>query len=52
MMAEILIKFADDTKGAKEIAGENDRRILQDIFDNLQRWAADWGMEFNTKSVK
>jgi hypothetical protein len=52
MMAEILIKFADDTKGAKEIECENDRKILQEILDNLQKWAADWGMEFNTKKCK
>jgi hypothetical protein len=45
-LAEILIKFADDTKGAKEITCEEDRRILQEILDNLQKLASTWGMEF------
>jgi hypothetical protein len=52
MLAEILIKFADDTKGAKEITCEGDRRILQEILDNLQKWASTWGMEFNTSKCK
>jgi hypothetical protein len=51
-LAEILVKFADDTKGAKEINGEEDRKILQEILDNLQKWANDWGMEFNIAKCK
>jgi hypothetical protein len=47
LLAEILVKFTDDTKGAKEITCEEDRRILQEILDNLQKWASTWGMEFN-----
>ncbi len=34
-LLELLLKFADDTKGMKVIRGEEDRRKLQDTLDSL-----------------
>ena len=39
--------FADDTIVAKEIAGINDSKQLQNDLDNIQKWTKMWGMEFN-----
>jgi Reverse transcriptase (RNA-dependent DNA polymerase)/Endonuclease-reverse transcriptase len=52
LLAEILVKFADDTKGAKEIKSEEDGKKLQSIFDNLYAWSQKWGMEFNIPKCK
>jgi len=49
---DMLIKFADDTKGLQEIKGDEDRAKLQAALDNMVRWAQDWGMEFNTAKCK
>ena len=46
-MIDMLIKFADDTEGLKEINGPEDTDKLQKILNNLYQWAKDWGMEFN-----
>ena len=48
----LLIKFADDTKAANIIRGEEDRRRLQEALDALMAWAAKWGMAFNTAKCK
>ena len=45
-LIDMLIKFADDTKGLKEINGPEDTDKLQKILNNLYQWAKDWGMEF------
>ena len=52
VIIDMLIKFADDTKGLQEINGEEDREKLQTALDNMVRWAHDWGMEFNTAKCK
>jgi hypothetical protein len=47
-----ITKFADDTKGQKEIRGEADRRKMQEALDTLWRWAERWKMEFNLAKCK
>lgn len=49
IVADILLKFADDTKLGKEIAGPEDRDILQDSLNRLCNWADTWGMRFNVE---
>ena len=49
---ELLLKFADDTKGLKEVAGEADRVKLQSTLDKLSQWATTWSMEFNVDKCK
>jgi ribonuclease P/MRP protein subunit RPP40 len=48
----LVMKFADDTKGAKVIEGEEDRQKLQQALDCLCDWADRWGMAFNLKKCK
>jgi ribonucleases P/MRP protein subunit RPP40 len=45
-LTEILSKFADNTKGAK------DAQELQVALDLLSIWAKKWGMQFNEKKCK
>jgi ribonucleases P/MRP protein subunit RPP40 len=52
LVAELVVKFADDTKGAKEIRSEEDSKQLQTIFDNLYAWLKKWDMEFNIPKCK
>ncbi len=47
----IIVKFADDTKGAKVIR-EEDRQKLQQALDILCEWADKWGMSFNVAKCK
>jgi hypothetical protein len=47
LLADLAVKFADDTKGVKKIASLEDRENLQAVFDNLYGWSQKWGMEFN-----
>ena len=47
-----IFKFADDSKIAKIIANEVDRRQMQKIIDNLSAWAKLWGMRFNISKCK
>ena len=49
---DILRKFADDTKGAKEIDGPEDAAHLQNCINNLEEWGKKWSMEFNVKKCK
>ena len=49
---DLIIKFADDTKGLKEINGPEDREKLQRALDKLERWAEKWGMKFNIPKCK
>ena len=51
-LIELLIKFADDTKGLKEIESMADRNKLQATLNNLTKWAQDWGMSFNIPKCK
>jgi len=48
----IIVKFADDTKGAKVIQGEEDRKKMQEALDCLCDWADKWGMMFNFGKCK
>ena len=46
-MVDLVLKFADDTKGGKEIRGEADRHRLQNSLNELCNWADKWEMCFN-----
>lgn len=48
----LILKFADDTKGAKIIRGQEDREKLQEALDCLCEWAEKWGMLFNLNKCK
>jgi hypothetical protein len=50
--AEILKKFADDTKLGGRVSTEEERAALQEALDELCVWAATWGMDFNVKKCK
>ena len=49
---ELILKFADDTKGMKIIRNEEDRKLLQETLDGLFEWANKWGMQFNLSKCK
>ena len=49
---DVLIKFAEDTKGLQEVNGEEDRVKLQTTLDSLTKWAEEWGMKFNVEKCK
>jgi Reverse transcriptase (RNA-dependent DNA polymerase)/Endonuclease-reverse transcriptase len=51
-LAEALLKFADDTKLARVVKNEEDRRQLQAALDDLIDWSRKWGMAFNVKKCK
>ena len=51
-LIEMLIKFADDTKGLKVIDSSEDRDKLQVTLDNLTKWSEEWGMSFNIPKCK
>ena len=48
----LILLFADDTKVALKIVGENERETMQTIIDNLAKWAKTWDMAFNVKKCK
>ena len=50
--AEIILKFADDTKIAQRIRNDEDRRSLQAALEGLTNWANLWGMSFNVQKCK
>ena len=43
-----LLKFADDTKGVRQISSLQDANCLQQDLANLVQWSDDWQMLFNT----
>ena len=49
---DLVLKFADDTKGLQEVKGTEDRDKLQRTLDRLSEWAADWGLAFNVAKCK
>ena len=51
-LIELILKFADDTKGLKQIKDDSDRKKLQDTLDELVRWSQSWCMEFNISKCK
>ena len=50
--ADLVFKFADDTKVATIISEEADRDNLQRTLDELESWAQRWGMAFNVQKCK
>ncbi len=46
----LIVKFADDTKGANVIESAADK--LQEALDCLCDWAEKWGMAFNIAKCK
>ncbi len=48
----LIMKFADDTKGLKEITCQKDREDLQMVLDKLVEWGEKWAMDFNSKRCK
>ena len=50
--ADLLSKFADDTKVGVYIRSEEDRDRLQSALNKLVDWAARWGMQFNITKCK
>jgi Reverse transcriptase (RNA-dependent DNA polymerase) len=48
-IAEWILMFADDTKAARVINSDEDRRSLQVMLDRLVNWSDTWGMRFNVK---
>jgi hypothetical protein len=52
LLEVLIMKFADDTKGAKVIESVADRDKLQEALDCLCDWADKWGMAFNVAKCK
>ncbi len=52
LLEVLIMKFADDTTGAKVIENAADRDKLQEALDCLCNWADKWGMEFNVAKCK
>ena len=52
VLIDLLLKFADDTKGMQQIKVPEDRAKLQQTLDKLVEWAARWGMSFNVAKCK
>ena len=50
--AELIMKFADDTKIGQTVESMQDKERLQTALDNLSSWAEDWGMQFNVGKCK
>ena len=42
-----ISKFADDSKWARQVMGEQDRIVFQQGLDHLMEWSEDWQMAFN-----
>ena len=51
-LANLLWKFADDTKTAGNISEEGDHRILQSDLDKLCSWSDIWLMMYNVAKCK
>jgi ribonucleases P/MRP protein subunit RPP40 len=51
-LAELLLKFADDTKVARVIRSDEDRAGWQRALERLMDWSEAWGMRFNVKKCK
>ena len=51
-LADIVSKFADDTKAAKIIRGESSHTEMQQMLDGLHTWSERWAMQFNIKKCK
>lgn len=51
-LVDMLVKFADDTKGMKEIKDDRDREKMQATLNKIYDWSQEWGMEFNISKCK
>ena len=51
-LADILSKFADDTKVGKVISSDSDIEIMQSIIDKTMEWSRIWQMDFNVQKCK
>ena len=49
---DMMIKFADDTKGMQAIRSQADVDKLQAALDRLYDWSQKWGMSFNLPKCK
>ncbi len=47
MLEVLIVKVADDTKGAKIIENDSDRAKFQEALNCLRDWADRWAMAFN-----
>ena len=45
--AEVVLKFADDTKVGQQIQSDEDRETLKRSLDHMINKSATWGMKFN-----
>ena len=52
LTASLLSKFADDTKWARIVESEDDKRKFQEGIDGLAKWSQDWQLLFNTGKCK
>ena len=52
LTASLLSKFADDTKWARVVESDEDRKKFQDGLDGLARWSEDWQLLFNVGKCK
>ena len=52
LTSSLLSKFADDTKWARVVESEEDRRKFQEGVDGLARWSQDWQLLFNVAKCK
>ena len=50
--ADLLSKFADDTKVGVYVRGTDDRDRLQLVLNKLVAWSDHWGMKFNVSKCK
>jgi hypothetical protein len=48
----LIVKFADDTKGAKVIQNPAEKNKMQEALDCLCEWTDRWGMSFNIAKFK
>jgi len=44
--------FADDTKLWRKIMTEEDKKMLQEDMDKLNKWSEDWLLKFNVNKCK
>jgi len=51
-LLKLVKKFADDTKLAHPITGQEDKQAVQNTLDRLVAWASKWGMCFNVDKCK
>ena len=52
LTASCLSKFADDTKWARVVETEDDRKKFQEGVDGLAKWSRDWQLLFNAGKCK